>query len=982
MIGTTISHYKITEKLGGGGMGVVYKAEDTKLKRTVALKFLPPNFALDDEVKQRFVHEAQSASALDHSNICTIYEIDETPDLPAVAGGQLFIAMAYYGGETLKKRIDNGPILYNEVIEIIIQIVKGLKEAHEKGIVHRDIKPANIFITNDGVVKILDFGLAKAKDQTELTKMGSTSGTVSYMSPEQTAGGKVDHRTDIWSLGVVMYEMLTGEKPFQGDYEQAVIYSIINEEPKSIEEIMPDTPEEIVRIVNLSMVKKQDLRYSAISEILIDLIELQKSFNLAGIAEKETKNIAKRLIKRPVIAIPGIAIILLFFLFLFWFLNRNASIRWATEEALPQIIHYVEVGDIVSAFYLAKDAENFIPENPMLKELWPRISENHSIITTPDGADIYFKEYSAINSEYEYLGKTPIENIRFPIGVFRWEIKKEGYQSLETVMAVGEAAGGYEVHEMNLNLSEIGSLPTNMIKIHAQTLSLRIMGFSNAKSLFAPSYLIDQCEVTNEQFKMFIDAGAYKNPKYWKQEFKKDASSISWESAMDEFHDKSGRLGPSTWEGGTYPKGEANYPVSGVSWYEAMAYAEFADKDLPTIYHWVNAARVVENNVIVPYSNFGGGGTAPVGSYKGIGLYGLYDMAGNVKEWLWNSNDDSGNLRYILGGGWAEPSYQFLAPEVRSSWNRLPDNGFRTVKYIEEEESLNDTLFHALKYSYPKFDKTPVSDKEYQFYEDYLYSYDQTPLNVIIDSVDDSSPLWRRERILYDAAYGNERIIAHLFIPKGIKPPYQTIIYFPGSRAASEDSSEKLAREKGHLSFFWEYLIMGGRALMYPVYIGTYERRSRRESLSYSEYRIRINKDMRRSIDYLCTRNDIDVEKLAYYGNSWGANLGLMNIALEKRIRLGILIQGGLSWWEMPPEIDPVNFAPRVKVPILIINGDLDSSYPEEISQKPMYRLLGTPEGDKVRKTYPGGHGMYGIFLQDIKTEITGWLDHYFGPVE
>jgi len=215
MIGKTISHYKIIEKIGEGGMGVVYKAEDTKLKRTVALKFLPPVLSIDSEVKERFIHEAQAASSLDHPNICTIHEINETED------GQLFIVMACYEGEILKFKIDNCQLTIQESIDIAIQIAQGLTKAHEKGIIHRDIKPANIFITNDGIVKILDFGLAKLSGQIELTKTGTTVGTVAYMSPEQARGEPVDHRTDIWSLGTIIYEMLTGLLPFKGEYEQA-----------------------------------------------------------------------------------------------------------------------------------------------------------------------------------------------------------------------------------------------------------------------------------------------------------------------------------------------------------------------------------------------------------------------------------------------------------------------------------------------------------------------------------------------------------------------------------------------------------------------------------------------------------------------------------------------------------------------------------------------------------------------------------------
>jgi serine/threonine protein kinase len=217
MIGQTISHYKILEKLGEGGMGVVYKAEDTKLGRKVALKFLPPYLTRDSEAKTRFTQEAKAASALDHPNVCTIYEVGETGE------GQLFIAMACYEGEILKERIARGPLPLEEAIDIAQQIGRGLTKAHAKEIVHRDIKPANIFVTDDGLVKILDFGLAKLVGQTRLTRKGTTMGTVAYMSPEQAHSEEVDHRTDVWSLGVVLYEMVTGELPFRGEHEQATI---------------------------------------------------------------------------------------------------------------------------------------------------------------------------------------------------------------------------------------------------------------------------------------------------------------------------------------------------------------------------------------------------------------------------------------------------------------------------------------------------------------------------------------------------------------------------------------------------------------------------------------------------------------------------------------------------------------------------------------------------------------------------------------
>jgi serine/threonine protein kinase/Tfp pilus assembly protein PilF len=269
MIGQTISHYKILEKLGEGGMGVVYKAEDTKLKRTVALKFLPPELMRDSEAKERFLHEAQAAAALEHQHICNIYEIDETED-------QVFIVMSCFEGQTLKEKIDSGPLKIDEALKIVIQAAEGLQAAHEKGIVHRDIKSANIMVTGKGQTKIMDFGLAKLKGQTKITKEGSTLGTAPYMSPEQAQGTDVDHRTDIWSLGVVLYEMITGQLPFKGEYEQAVVYSIMNEEPEPLTALRTAVPMELERIVNKTLEKDPSERYQHADDLIVDLRNLKK----------------------------------------------------------------------------------------------------------------------------------------------------------------------------------------------------------------------------------------------------------------------------------------------------------------------------------------------------------------------------------------------------------------------------------------------------------------------------------------------------------------------------------------------------------------------------------------------------------------------------------------------------------------------------------------------------------------------------------
>jgi serine/threonine protein kinase len=267
MIGKTISHYKIIEELGRGGMGVVYRAEDTKLHREVALKFLPREFTRDTAAKERFSHEAQAAAVLNHPNICTVYEIDDHE-------GQSFISMEYIDGRSLKSLIDEGPMGLSAALDVAMQIAAGLGEAHEKDVVHRDIKPANVIVTGKGQAKIMDFGLAKLRSQTVLTREGTTLGTVAYMSPEQAMGKTVDHRTDIWSFGVVLYEMISGQRPFKGDYDQAVLYSVMHKEPEPLTALRTGVPPELERIVNKCMEKDPGERYQTTADVVADLRHL------------------------------------------------------------------------------------------------------------------------------------------------------------------------------------------------------------------------------------------------------------------------------------------------------------------------------------------------------------------------------------------------------------------------------------------------------------------------------------------------------------------------------------------------------------------------------------------------------------------------------------------------------------------------------------------------------------------------------------
>ncbi len=313
MVGQTISHYRIIEKLGEGGMGVVYRAEDLNLERPVALKFLTPHLVSDEEGRKRFIREAKAAAALDHPNICTVHEIGE-------ADGRIFIAMAFLEGQPLSKRIAQGPLKLNEALSIAIQIAEGLEAAHAKGIVHRDIKPDNVMLVQGsrGLVKLMDFGLAQLSGSSKLTRGGSTLGTVFYMSPEQAQSADIDHRTDIWSLGVVLYEMVCGRPPFRGEFDQAVVYSLMNEAAEPLTAVRTGVPKELERIVNKCLAKAPAGRYQHADELLVDLRELQKEpSNLSQ--TKAMPAPAARSSRAPWCLGAAAAVVLLLFAAAFWF---------------------------------------------------------------------------------------------------------------------------------------------------------------------------------------------------------------------------------------------------------------------------------------------------------------------------------------------------------------------------------------------------------------------------------------------------------------------------------------------------------------------------------------------------------------------------------------------------------------------------------------------------------------------------------------
>ncbi len=779
--GTKFGPYEIESLVGAGGMGEVYRARDTRLQRTVAIKILSPHLSSDPVQHARFVREAKSISGLQHPNICVLHDIGSQAGID-------FMVMEYVQGRPLDRIISRNGLLANVAVKYAVQIADALARAHNAGIVHRDLKPANIMVEEDGLVKVLDFGLARMsavqpanagegatmEASGAATRGGLIVGTLAYMSPEQAEGRIVDARSDVFSFGSVLYEMLTGKRAFDAPSSTALLAAVMRDEPTPVSELKRDVPPEVRRIVSHCLKKSPSDRYPSAVELAQDVRQCRELlFPESGAGLTPARIV--RAARRPTVLVPLIACLILTGAGIAWLAKRERDVRWARQVALPEILQLYDQGkfgagavqgEFGTAFKLASKAEQAIPGDRELAKLWPLISYRVTLESTPSSASVYRREYNGSDDSWEYVGETPLKNVRQPRGVFVWKFDKPGYGAVLRLTPalipgfyLGDSVKG------QVTLDEVPKIPSGMLRISPQGYfkSLFIPGYDGMPSLALSDYWIDRYEVTNRQFKMFVDQGGYQKREYWKNEFVQDGKHLSWEEAMALFRDAAGRPGPKDWVAGQYPKGQDDYPVTGISWYEAAAYTQFAGKSLPTIYHWNRAAGPYLASLIVPASNFGSTGALPVGSKPDVGPWGAYDMAGNVKEWIWTEAE--GGRRYVLGGAWDEPSYMFVDPDAQSPFLRAANIGFRCVKYIEPE-AIPKEAFAAMPSPRRDLSKEkPVPDQIFEAYKG-LYSYDRTPLNASVEPVESKDDDWTVQKITYSAAYGQEQALSFLFLPK------------------------------------------------------------------------------------------------------------------------------------------------------------------------------------------------------------------------
>jgi len=700
--GSRLGPYEILGQIGAGGMGEVYRARDTRLGREVAVKVLPASRARDPDALARMEREAQAVAALSHPNILAIHDLGTDQ-------GVFFVVTELLEGESLRNRLASSALPWRKCVEIGAAIADGLAGAHLKGIVHRDLKPDNIYLTRDGRVKILDFGLARLEpvisqqDQTSApttpprTEPGVTMGTVGYMSPEQARGASADTRSDIFSLGCVLYEMLTGRRAFSKPTAPETLTSILNEDPPDVSESGKQVPAGLSRLLRRCLEKNPEERLQAARDLAFDLRSILSDSEI----EKTSSGIVAEASQAP----PGVTRSPVRAglprgkrAFLFGALAVLALLLIAASLLVPRAREAARFRTMATGLESAAAAGRLDEVSALLQEKGldlgdPRLAAlaaksgcTLSVRTDPAGAAVAVTRAHPVSGfaarKSVSIGRAPV-TARLLAGEYLIRLAADGMNSVEFLQPI----------EAGKELRVARKLLATTAATEGMTLIDEGASAVSHEGSTVAAFLIDKNEVTNAQFVRFIAAGGYRDQTFWPETLIVKGKPTPWAAAMPAFVDRTGLPGPRSWSGGTLPEGKGDHPVVGVSWYEATAYARWLGKELPTREQWWRAAlgdtrrafpwgddaRTAESR-----ANFGLVGTRPVGSYPlGVSPFGCFDMAGNVREWLREPAADSA-LRSVVGGSWEDPAYMFEASHIETFEPAFANNaiGFRLVRPV------------------------------------------------------------------------------------------------------------------------------------------------------------------------------------------------------------------------------------------------------------------------------------------------------------
>jgi eukaryotic-like serine/threonine-protein kinase len=709
--GTRLGPYEIVAPLGAGGMGEVYRARDTRLGREVAIKVLPANRAQDPDALARLEREAQAIAALSHPNILAIHDL-------GTDRGVFFVVTELLEGETLRNRLASAALPWRKAAEIGAAIADGLAGAHLKGVIHRDLKPDNIFITEDGRVKILDFGLARLKpvlaqqDQTSApttppqTEPGILMGTVGYMSPEQARGASADARSDIFSLGCILYEMLTGRRAFSRPTAPETLTAILNEDPPDVSESGKQVPAGLSRLLRRCLEKNREERLQAARDLAFDLRSILSDSEIdktpsgsreiaaaTGRADSLRPGdeasaagppvraaLPRRKLALLLAGLAAVAVALLGGAVLLRRARETNRFRAMAErlESSAAAGHLDEVSDL-----LQKQGLDISDER--LAALAKKTAGTLTVTSDPPGATVAATRVQPLagfaSRQPVTIGRTPVSAHRLVAGEYLLRVSADGRNPVELLRTI----------EAGKDLRIVRKMLPSTAADDGMTLVDEGQSPVSPEDAAIPAFLIDKYEVTNERFLKFVTAGSYRDQTFWPETLTVNGKPTPWAAAVKTFVDRTGLPGPRSWSGGTFPEGKGNHPVVGVSWYEARAYARWLGKELPTRDQWWRAA-VGDARGAFPWgndvkttdtrANFGLVGTRPVGSYPlGVSPFGCFDMAGNVREWLRDPATDPAQ-RSVVGGSWEDPAYMF-EPSHAEAFDPAFANeaiGFRLVR--------------------------------------------------------------------------------------------------------------------------------------------------------------------------------------------------------------------------------------------------------------------------------------------------------------
>ncbi len=946
--------YHVERELGHGGMATVYLATDLRHDRAVAIKVLKPELA-QSLTGERFLREIAVTARLNHPHILALLDSGSAADAQL-----LYYVMPVATGQSLREHLSaSGALTETNALRIACDVVEALVHAHANDVVHRDIKPDNVLLS-EGHAILVDFGIAKAlgsaRDTATLTSEGMSLGTPAYMAPEQAVGeNDVDHRADIYAVGAMLYEMLAGRAPFSGTFQQVIAAKMTKDAPALPANVSPA----LAQLVAHCLARDPAARPTNSEQLLASLRALQQPQPVVQ------RGRARWMAFAMVAALTAVAIIGLVFV-------RDRRDRWVRDTALPEIARLVDEDKLDSAYALAERAELRSPGDTALALVWNNIALTQTFLSEPAGATV---TRAAVNDTTQWfrVGVTPTEPVRIPRNAWFYRYELAGHRPL-TVMGA-RLGGSYAPIPSPVALQKVSDPDSGMVLLRGAALMSTLYSIPSAESLDLSDFLMDKLEVTNREYKTFVDAGGYTDPRWWDSTIVHEGQQIAWRDAIARLTDKTGQPGPAAWEGSTPSPGTEDFPVGGVSWYEARAYARFVGKDLPTVLEW-NAAAIPEAaRWVVPNGRYNADSPVRGGNAGGVSPRGIFDMAGNVREWAVNAREPGS--RYILGGGWSDPAYLFSEAYSAREFDRSAINGIRLVRRVADAPDLLRALAAIPRSARDVSRIKPVDDATFLGYRA-LYDYDPLPLKAAVTARDTTHVDWVREDVSFDVPGSAMRMSAVLFLPKRATPPYQTIIIWPASDVFSMRDTRTMSMS------YADFLVRSGRAVVYPIYEHSYGRGTKLQfdvptpTIEHRDQMVRWTTEMRRSIDYAFTRDDVDTTRLAYVGTSWGARIGGTVLAIEPRIRTAILNVPGFNAASMRPEEDPVNFLPRIRIPVLMLSGRYDSVFPYESSQRPFYELLGSPPGSKVQVMFEGGH-----FLPRPMwvAESTKWLDKQLGPV-